>query len=219
MMQLFTGRSVSFSQIGAPSDWLFVLPTFSENGLPDDLQKSWPENAPGFTLALIPVDWNRELSPWPYEGGGRLSFAGEGERLLDFLPHLSLGDFAQRALVGYSLAGLFALWAMTMGADFSAFGSCSGSLWYPGFTEHLEKHPPQKPCRVYLSLGEREERAKNPLFAAVGSATRRTAEILKNAPLCTESTLVMHEGGHGTDANGRITACIQWLIRRNPHEN
>lgn len=211
MTQTVAGRPVHFAQIGRPSGMLFVLPTFAEDDLPEFLRKNWPPEAPGFTLALLPVDWNRELSPWPYEGGGRLSFPGEGAGLLDFLPHLPLGDYEKTALVGYSLAGLFALWAMTMGADFDGFGSCSGSLWYPGFTEHLARHLPERPCRVYLSLGKREERAKNPLFAAVGPATRETAALLRDAPLCRESTLVMHPGGHGNDPNGRIAACLRWL--------
>ena len=86
------------------------------------------------------VDWNRELSPWPapkvLRGGG--DFGGEGPAFLDMLTgqivplvEAQLG-FApvSRAVAGYSLAGLFALWSVFQTDVFDRAASVSGSLWF-----------------------------------------------------------------------------------------
>ena len=78
----------------------------------------------GHNLALAAisgVDWNRELAPWkaPKAFRGSEDFGGQGPALLDTLTqqiipliesHLGYApEF--RGIAGYSLAGLFALWA------------------------------------------------------------------------------------------------------------
>ena len=122
----------------------------------------------GLALAAISgVDWNRELSPWPapkaFRGSDDFSGAAPAflrkltghivplvENRLDFTP-------SSRAIAGYSLAGLFALWAVFEADTFDRAASVSGSLWYDGFLEHMNTSILRDGVeRVYLSLGDRE---------------------------------------------------------------
>ena len=91
-----------------------------------------------------------------------------------------------RGLFGYSMAGLFAIWAMGQTDRFSVCASCSGSLWYESFFDYLQEHDPLAPCSIYLSLGEGEEHVKNAYFARVGDETRRVANFLTASPMCRE---------------------------------
>ena len=97
-----------------------------------------------FTLVAIQIDdWNRDLSPWRSDEVDG-SFAGEAGRTLDYIeqqvvPQLDIQSQANRPLyiMGYSLAGLFALWAMYQTDIFDGCATCSGSMWYPGFVEYV----------------------------------------------------------------------------------
>ena len=56
-------------------------------------------------------------------------------------------------LAGYSLAGLFALYAVTKCDLFTAVASCSGSMWFPDFKEYITKFDTTKlPRAIYFSL-------------------------------------------------------------------
>lgn len=72
------------------------------------------------------------------------------------------------ALAGYSLAGLFAIYAACKTDVFSRIVSASGSEWFPGFEEYLKSHDfIKKPVCIYLSLGDIEAKAKNKVLATV----------------------------------------------------
>ena len=49
-------------------------------------------------------------------------------------------------IAGYSLAGLFALWAAWNSGYFRRVASVSGSLWYPGFTDYIRNNEPKSGC-------------------------------------------------------------------------
>ena len=166
---------------------------------PDETRISIPahENL----LVVDPGDWNDSLSPWPasacFRGGG--AFGGYADRFLQTLTEsilpaaereLGLAP-TRRALCGYSLAGLFALYALYRTDRFTHIASASGSLWYDDFLDFLRANAPRVPnARVRLSLGDREEFTKNPRLAAVGSATRETVQILRSQHL--DVTLTMN---------------------------
>ena len=89
----------------------------------EDAQTVWAmlEEPRPALAAISGVDWNRELSPWgaPRVFRGGEGFAGGGSAFLSVLTGQILPlakaqlDFvpASRAIAGYSLAGLFSLWA------------------------------------------------------------------------------------------------------------
>lgn len=72
---------------------------------------------------------------------------------------------------GYSLAGLFALWAAYQTDRFSGVAAASPSVWFPGFSAYMREHR-MKTGTVYLSLGDREEKTRNPVMAQVGACIR-----------------------------------------------
>lgn len=229
------GRSCSIHFFGTPYDSrtpVIVLPVAS--GLPEvvkELHKRLDpviaagEAAPYLLAAFQTADWNDDLSPWPAltPNGRQRAFGGQGKVTLywileRFLPQIEeaapCARKGGRGLLGYSMAGLFAVWALSQTAAFSVFGSCSGSLWYPEFCERLRHTGPKGSCCVYLSLGEREELSRNRWFSSVGDATRQTAALLKGSPLCRELVLAWNPGGHTADVVQRLAAAQLWMRQR-----
>ena len=172
------------------------------------------EKAPAdFRLVAIKVgDWNRDLSPWEAPAVfGREDFGdGAADTLAEILN--LCGDRTRNYyLGGYSLAGLFALWAAGQTDAFSGIAAASPSMWFPGFMEYLAAHPPRSP-RVYLSLGDREEKTRNPVMAAVGNRIR-TAEALLQAQGI-DCILEWNEGNHFRDADRRTAKAFSWVLRQ-----
>ncbi len=170
--------------------------------------------------AICGVDWNSDLSPWPapaaFRGGG--AFGGRADSYLrrltqEIVPaaERALGIQPQtRCLAGYSLAGLFALWGGSRCTLFDGAASISGSLWFDGFADSL-KPPFGGLRRVYLSLGDRERRTKNPRMAAVEDCTRRVADIFRDAGM--QIAFEMNPGGHFQDVPARIARGIDAIVR------
>lgn len=175
--------------------------------------------------AFASGDWNRDFSPWPAPALFKKAenFAGKAPEtlawLMDaYLPHVEASGHIipgreQRAIMGYSLAGLFSLWACTRTEAFAACASCSGSLWYDGWADYMQAFQFQADTRVYLSLGDREGRARNQRMAAVEPITRATLARLQSDPHVTEATLQWHEGGHFDQVDDRQLAAMRWLMR------
>ena len=182
-------------------------------------EKLLPALSRGSLLAFPAEDWDRELTPWPAPGlgKGRETFGGHGEVFLQGL--LAAVEEAKAALpapppavglMGYSLAGLFALWAGTRTEAFSLLASVSGSLWYDGWCEYLAAHP-CRAGRVSLSLGDREPKTRNPRMGRVGVCAERTEALLKASGA--ETTFEWNPGGHFNDPDGRVGRAIAWLLR------
>lgn len=178
---------------------------------------------PDMLLFWSDIDGDRDFTPWPEAGiweGEK--FTGGAARYLSFLTGTALPyleekfsaspDPARRALLGYSLGGLFALWAMGKGAPFGVFCSLSGSLWYEGFSEYLETASLKGTERVYLSLGDREEFGGPPRMRAVGDKTRQAhAELSRRLP---EVCLEWNKGGHGKGVTARWKKALLWAAAR-----
>ncbi len=110
---------------------------------------------------------------------------------------------------GYSLAGLFALWAAYQTDLFAGAAAASPSLWFPGFADYMKEHA-LKTSRVYLSLGDKEEKARNPVTAAVGDRVRAAYSLLKEQGA--ECVLEWNEGNHFKDADLRTARAFSWII-------
>ncbi len=181
------------------------------------------ENLPPVALLFVSAEGNRDFTPWPAPGirDGEY-FSGEGEGYLQFLmekalpygvEHFSLTtNWESRGILGYSLGGLFALWAQRQGSLFQVAGSLSGSLWYPGWLEYMESHPPQASEKIYLSLGDREEFGGPPLLRTVGDCTRRAHEFYHSQGL--DTILEWNKGGHGKGVEQRWKRALAWAAPR-----
>lgn len=178
--------------------------------------------APDHTLAAVSVpDWNADLSPWKTERickqGG--DFAGGADAFLadvtrDLLPRLA-ADYALSpaftAAAGYSLAGLFAVYALWRTAAFSRVCSASGSFWFPGFADFVKTHAPVRlPDRLYLSLGDKEAQTRHPVMRTVADGTREVETFFreKGVPV----TFEWNEGGHFRDAPQRLAKGIAAIL-------
>ncbi len=166
-------------------------------------------------------DWQRELTPWPAPPVfGKEAFGdGAGETLAflqsALIPRLaSLRRTPGRLMIGgYSLAGLFALWAASQCQAFDGAAGVSPSLWYPGWKEYTDAHPLQA-RHVYLSLGDKEEHTRNQVMARVGDALRT-----QYAAICaagTDCVMEWNAGGHFNAPAYRTAKGFAWLMQR-PH--
>ncbi len=175
-----------------------------------------------FSLAAVEVrDWGRDLTPWPappafggdepYGGGADAYLRELTERILPEILRALPAEPAFAALVGYSLAGLFALYAPFRTDAFARIASVSGSLWYPGFEAFARESAwARRPDCVYLSLGDREARTRNPAIAPVERNTRALAEFL--TAQCIPTTLEMNPGGHFDHPDLRLARGVARLL-------
>ena len=177
-------------------------------------------SAYSFLFAAVPVkNWNDELSPWKSPAvWGKESFGGNAAGTLRFLTEQVIPTLKQQfalprnariVLGGYSLAGLFALWASTQTALFSGVAAASPSVWFPGWMEFEQQHPIQAQC-IYLSLGDREEHTKNTVMATVGDNIRALHREL--AGRSKDCTLEWNSGGHFKDADLRTARAFRWAM-------
>lgn len=134
----------------------------------------------------------------------------EGE-LLPVLGARFALDPAQNSVLGYSLGGLFALWAVCRCSTFFQCACLSGSLWYPDWVDFLKEHTPKPPKRVYLSLGKKEEKSGPAVMRAVGDATRQSAGLLAQSLGCENTVLEWNPGGHFAPALPRWEKALAWL--------
>ena len=177
-----------------------------------------------FSLAALPVeDWDRDLSPWPGKAvfKGSADFGGGGDAALErisreLLPRIrgELGAAEAPAyLAGYSLAGLLAAYALFRLPELSGAVCCSGSLWFPGFIEYTqERDLAGAPGYVYLSLGDKEKRSRNPVLSRVEDCTLALRDMLEARGV--ECVYVSEPGNHFTDPEGRVARGLARCLER-----
>ena len=178
------------------------------------------QNSRNFLFAAIPVEsWNDALSPWKSPAvWGKQGFGGKAGDTLRFLTERGIPTLKQQfhlpenvkiILGGYSLAGLFALWASTQTDLFYGVAAASPSVWFPDWMEFEQQRPIQTQ-HIYLSLGDREERTKNATMAAVGDNIRALhRELVERGKNC---TLEWNNGGHFKDADLRTARAFRWVM-------
>ena len=125
--------------------------------------------------------------------------------------NLSCGA-SSRMVGGYSLSGLFSLFAFYESRMFDGVASCSGSLWYPGWKEYAAGQKAAEGSCVYLSLGRKEEKTRNRKMAIVGDMTRWQYEQVQQNMNVHTCELTWHNGGHFTDVAHRIAQGFIWMI-------
>ena len=124
-----------------------------------------------------------------------------------------LGPPAWRGIAGYSLAGLFALYAIYQTDVFSRVGCMSGSLWFPGFKEYIFSHEPKRrPDCIYFSLGEKEAKTRNPVLKTVQEKTEEIQTFYQNKGI--DTVFQLNPGNHFAQGIERTAAGIQWLLNR-----
>jgi len=123
------------------------------------------------------------------------------------------GPPAWRGIAGYSLAGLFALYAIYRTDVFSRVGCMSGSLWFPGFKEYVFSHEPKRrPDCIYFSLGDKEVKTRNPVLKTVQENTEEIQAFYQNKGI--DTVFHLNPGNHFVQGIERTIACIQRLLSK-----
>ena len=173
-----------------------------------------------YLFAAVPVEnWNDALSPWEAPAvWGKQGFGGKAGDTLRFLTEqvvptlkqqFNLPENVKIILGGYSLAGLFALWASTQTNLFYGIAAASPSVWFPGWMEFEQQRPIQTQ-HIYLSLGDKEEHTKNAVMAVVGDNIRTLhSQLIARGADC---TLEWNSGGHFKDADLRTAKAFRWVM-------
>jgi len=168
-------------------------------------------------------NWNDDFSPWAASAVfGKEGFGGKANDTRNWLikyciSYIEAKEFEiARFSVGYSLAGLFGLWIYCECNHFAGAVSCSGSLWYERWLEYVEKAAEvraDKTRYLYLSLGDKEEKAKNRQMSMVGDNTRKVYTMLCEKQENVKGVLEWNPGGHFSEPDLRIAKGIDWILR------
>lgn len=173
------------------------------------------------TVVSVKVDdWNREMSPWKAERcfkGGEDFDGGAGEYLAALtkdIPEFEAENglaAEHRAVCGYSLAGLCAMYALYAADMFDGAACVSGSLWFDGWTEFMEENAPlNRHVRAYISVGDREARTRNMRLARVEECSVRARDVL--AAGGHEAVFELNPGNHFNDPDGRMARGVGTLF-------
>lgn len=169
---------------------------------------------------LIIEDWNKELTPWAAEPVFGKDPFGDGApetlRLIEdeLIPGMEALfptlKGAEKILGGYSLAALFALWCAYESPSFTGIAAASPSVWYPGWMDFVRAHTPNA-GKIYLSLGDKENKSRNKTMATAEDCIREYAAILSGT-VGIETILEWNPGNHFVDADKRTAKAFLWVI-------
>ena len=163
-------------------------------------------------IALKVNDWNRDLSPWEAPPVfGNEAFGGGAEETLSEVLTETQDKTKNYFIGGYSLAGLFALWAAYRTDVFRGVAAASPSIWFPGFDEFMKANNIMTE-KVYLSLGNKEEKTRNQVMSAVGDRIREAHEYLTETGI--DCTLEWNQGNHFKDADIRTAKAFAWVLKQ-----
>lgn len=172
-------------------------------------------------VTVSDLDWNNDLSPWPcgpvvmkdQEFGGRAEdymkiFGSEimpyAEGELGIVP-------SRRILAGYSMAGLFALYAGFISDRFDDLICVSGSVWFPGFRDFfIDNEFRKEPRKIYFSLGDKESKTRNPVLQTTDAVMRELSDDCTGRGI--KSVFELNPGNHFKDYALRMAKGIEWIM-------
>lgn len=215
------GETVTVRQAGAGGPVVY-LPVPEGDG-----RAEWEEcrrlGCDCFTLAVInPLNWGDDMTPWecPPLFKNAEPCRGKAVEQLDLLlteikPRVERSldrPATHSALAGYSLGGLFAVWAAFQTDAFDRIASVSGSLWYPRFVDYAAENALVSPLTcAYFSLGDREARTPNFYLKHVADATEAVVAAFEGKGVPT--TFECNRGNHFKDEPLRTAKGIRWLLQ------
>lgn len=215
------GKQITLYLSGNERSPLIILNNFYGDGsnVCKELEKMDLEE---FHLASIGnLKWNHDMTPWycdPLSPGDEPCTGGADE-YLRLLTERMIPDICKEneltpsyiGIAGYSLAGLFAVYAMYRTDVFNRVASMSGSLWFPGFVDYAKSNRMERiPDKMYLSLGSKEAITRNPVLKTVQANTETLFEFYRQAGV--DITFEQNEGNHYQDADLRSAKGIAAML-------
>ena len=219
-----------------------------------DVADNSPIQVPeGVSLVNVGVDlWEENFSPWcaPRVFAKGPNFGDGAQKTLDTLinhvipwTESELTDPpTYRVLVGYSLAGLFSLWAgvsqqVARGcqpgtattpqlsgpgapyvdasvATFQRIGAVSGSFWFPGLLDYVDQQLSEGAVGLtHAYLSLGDREARTPNPQIMH--VRENAELLasKLENAGITSTFELNRGNHFQNVEGRMQKALDWLVK------
>lgn len=224
-MRVFTiyGKAVDVFLATEPGTPIIYLNTFSSEGQ-EVFEAVQATGCPSFTLVTIgDLDWNHDMVPWdsppafknaePCTGGADDYLRLLAEEIIPTAEKEIAGVPCWRGIAGYSLAGLFALYAIYQTDLFSRVGSMSGSLWFPGMKEYIFSHETKcRPDCMYFSLGDKESKTRNPVLRNVRQNTEEIHAFYRGKGI--DTAFQLNPGNHYNQAVERTAAGLCWLLSR-----
>lgn len=220
---IIDGKQIYIYPSSAPNSPVVYLNTYSDEG--DGIYKILCETGcEKFTLVSIcSLEWDKDMSPWdippvskddtPCTGGADEYLKFSTNKIMPRVEENIQGGISWRAIAGYSLAGLFAIYAMYRANIFTRAASMSGSLWFPDFKEYVFSHEMMtQPDCVYLSLGDKECKTKNPYLKTVQEKTEEIFKFYKNKNINT--VFQLNQDSHFKDIDKRTVLGIKWILEQ-----
>lgn len=206
-------KTFEFGDPKAPVCLIQPVDDHDLEGIRNEYEKIRELTGVDFCLTAIKVnDWNKDLSPWVAPAVFGIENFGDGaaDTLKEILPLCT--DKDQKYYIGgYSLAGLFSLWASVQTGRFEGVAAASPSVWFPDFLEYIRERKPL--CRkIYLSLGDKEEKTRNPVMATVGDKIRELDSFLVQEGF--DCVLEWNEGNHFKDFDIRTAKAFASVMSR-----
>jgi hypothetical protein len=177
-----------------------------------------------FSLVAFKIeDWNSELTPWEMPLlRGKGNFGDGANRTLEFIKNdlipalsecINTGNNGIKYILGgYSLAGLFSLWSGYQIDIFEGIAAVSPSVWYKKWIEYVETEKPLSE-KIYLSLGDTEEKTKHQILSKIGDNIRKQHEILENSGNV-KTVLEWNEGNHFQNPDIRTAKGFLWVMNK-----
>lgn len=181
------------------------------SGLENEVEEIRKRTSIDFRFIAAKVDdWNYELSPWKAPAVfGNEDFGDGAARTLEQILTLCTDKSKAYYIGGYSLAGLFSLWAAYQTDIFSGVAAASPSVWFPGFIAYMKEHEINSET-VYLSLGDREEKTRNPVMSQVGNCIQKGYDWLTKCGI--NCTLEWNQGNHFREPDIRTAKAFAWVL-------
>ena len=220
-----------------------------------DVTDNSPIQVPeGVSLVNVGVDlWEENFSPWcaPRVFAKGPNFGDGAQKTLDTLINQVIPwaeselsePPAYRVLVGYSLAGLFSLWAGVTQAGvtqagvspqvardcqpgtatphvdaptltFQRIGAVSGSFWFPGLLDYVDQQLRGGVVGLtHAYLSLGDREARTPNPQIMH--VRENAELLasKLESAGITSTFELNRGNHFQNVEGRMQKALDWLVK------
>ena len=205
---------MEITKFGKPQSDIVLIQPVDDHDL-EGIENEFEEIKRGcekdFCLIAFKVDdWNNDLSPWKAPAVfGKEDFGGGASKTLEELLTLCDDKGKTYYIGGYSLAGLFALWAAYQTDILSGVAAASPSLWFPDFDRYMNENA-IRTGNVYLSLGDREEKVRNPVMATVGDRVREAHKLLKERNV--NCMLEWNNGNHFKDPDIRTAKAFAWVM-------
>lgn len=192
---------------------VLIQPVDKQNmsGIESEIREIGRLSDKDFSLIGVKIEnWNHDLSPWAAPAVfGREGFGDGANDTLEEVLKLCSDEHKLYMIGGYSLAAMFALWAAYQTDVFTAVAAASPSIWFPGFIDYMKNNNLMS-HKVYLSLGDKEEKARNPVVATVGDCIREAHEMLKAKRV--DCVLEWETGNHFKEPDLRTARAFAWAL-------